>query len=89
MENLVYNTMAWTANFCFLGSYFLVSKGYVSGEGVVFNILNLSGSLLYCIYATFYQMWPVLILDVIWACIALAAFWRIFISESKYETSSN
>jgi len=72
--------LRWIAITLLLLAYFLVSWNFIQGNGVWFQILNTSGSILMITSSLLMKPkdWPVAIFNVIWILVALSTFARMF-----------
>lgn len=61
----------------YITAFFLVSQGHVDGQGLIFNLMNLTGAVLYLIYASIKKLLPVLILEIFWGATAIYALAKL------------
>lgn len=67
----------WYGTAAILLAYFLVSFGF-AGDLVIYQALNFTGSVALGIVAYVKKAWQPLVLEIVWAAIALASlFWLI------------
>jgi len=68
--------LRWTGITFLLFAYFLVSWKFVQGDGVWFQIINASGSVLMITSSLMMKPkdWPVAVFNVFWILVALSAF---------------
>ncbi len=87
MEYYLTEGISWIAYFLFLFAYFLVSTNRLEGDGIPYNLMNLSGALLYGTYASLGSAHPVLILEFFWGSIAIVALCKIIFERlsNKFE----
>jgi drug/metabolite transporter (DMT)-like permease len=57
-------------------AYFLLQKGRLSDDDFLYNLANLVGAICIGIYSTYYKAWFSVILNVVWAVIALVDLMR-------------
>lgn len=74
--------IGWIADVFFVGAFLGASRGWIAGEGRVFNGMNLVGGLLYGLYAWVRWTPPVLALETVWCGIALYSLIRPRKSET-------
>jgi len=86
--NIFIEIIGWVANVLFVAAFALASRGRISGDGKMFNALNLVGALLYGTYAFWKSAWPVFVLEIFWGGIAFAALWKIFRNLNTTERKS-
>lgn len=63
-----------------LAAYAGTSSGHLSHRAPLYQVLNLVGSLMFVVYLSVKQAWPSVVLNAVWAVIALVvlvrrAFW--------------
>ncbi len=69
----VATALGWVGATTMLLGYFLVSTGKVSGDGLTFQVLNLVGAFGLLVVAAAAQVWPSVMLNIIWGAIGLVA----------------
>ena len=69
----------WYGVVAILGAYWLVSNGALDAKGVPYQVLNLTGAIAISIVSFKKHAWQPLALNALWAVIAAAAIWKIFI----------
>ena len=75
--------IGWVADGIFVIAYLLVSQKKLSGDGKVFNIMNLFGAILFGFYGWQKGVVPVLILEMFWGGIAFIALYQAFRSKQR------
>lgn len=71
--------LGWIGMVFILGAYFLVSYGFVKGEGFLYQIINLIGAVGLFYNAYFSESKPLMALQLSWAIIAIIAMIKIWI----------
>ncbi|MFZ1301167.1 MAG: hypothetical protein WAQ27_01130 [Candidatus Microsaccharimonas sp.] len=69
----------WYGMLALIVAYFLVSFGIINGEGLAFQLLNLTGGIGLLIVAASKGVVQSVILNIFWAVIGLVAIIRLFI----------
>jgi len=69
----------WYGTAAILAAYILVSFNVISGNSLVFQLLNLTGALGIIAIATYKNVKQTIVLNIFWGVIAVAAIIRIFI----------
>jgi hypothetical protein len=64
-------------------AYFMVSRGMVRAEGAAYHLANLCGALMLLVSLWFRPNPGAIMIEAIWAVIALAALLRIFHRKAK------
>ena len=85
--NIGLESIGWSAEIFFVVAYFLVSTRRLSGDGVIFNGMNLVGALLYGTYAIIKHLPPVIILELFWGGIAAIALGKIYWKYRQTKTN--
>jgi hypothetical protein len=80
---MLIEAIGWMADVLFLLAYFFVSTKKLSGDGKIFNVMNLAGAVLYSSYAILKSAPPVLILEVFWGAIAVRAIYKSLSLQNK------
>ena len=70
--------IGWYGTAAIVVAYFLVSFGFISGESISFQILNVSGALGVLWISFVKKVWQTVTLESVWAVIGLVALVRIF-----------
>lgn len=68
--------LGWYGMLALIGGYFLVSFGYAEAEGVVFQLLNLTGGIALVVFALSKKATQLAILNIFWALIGVLAIAR-------------
>jgi hypothetical protein len=69
--------MGYSASTMYITAFFLVSQGFISGEKLMFNIMNLIGAIIFMVYAIIKKLIPVLILEIFWGGVAVLALIKL------------
>lgn len=59
-----------------LGAYAANSGGYLGSRSMFYHALNFVGSLMFVVYLSVKQAWPSVVLNAVWAAIALVIIVR-------------
>ena len=73
---MIVKLCGWIGMICLLISYYLISKGKVKGRSKVYHGLNLVGSVGLTIDAFSGGVWSIVVLNIIWAIIAVKSLLR-------------
>lgn len=68
----------WYGMFALIFAYFLVSFGWIDGQGLIFQLVNLTGGVGLLIVAASKGVRQLVILNFFWATIGFAAIVRLF-----------
>ena len=73
-----------------LSAYAASSSGHLSHRSLLYQVLNLVGSLMFVAYLSFKDAWPSVVLNAVWAAIALFTLIRRVLrpAPEKSEQSS-
>lgn len=83
MEEIVVDILGWAGGCMVVVAYFLISAGKAHSKSVLFQLLNLIGSI-FLIVNTYYKgAYPSAVVNVIWVGIALYGFYRIYSPKEK------
>ncbi len=69
----------WYGMLALITAYFLVSFGVIDGQGVVFQLINLTGGIGLLVVAASKGVLQSVILNIIWALIGLVTVIRLFV----------
>lgn len=69
----------WYGTAAILTAYILTSFSIISGDGIVFQILNLTGALGIIAIAAYKRVRQSIVLNVVWSVVAIVAIVNIFI----------
>lgn len=69
----------WYGMLALIVAYFLVSFGLIDGEGIIFQLINLTGGLGLLIVAASKGVMQSVILNFFWAAIGIVAIVRFFV----------
>ena len=67
----------WYGALAFLLAYSLVSFSLIGGDGLLFQVLNLTGAIAFVIMSTIKRVRQTMLLNTIWSAIALVAIIRL------------
>lgn len=70
----------WYGMLALIVAYFLVSFGWIDGQGLIFQLINLTGGVGLLIVAASKGVLQSVILNFFWAIIGVIAIARIFLS---------
>jgi len=68
----------WYGMLALISAYFLVSLGVLNGQGLVFQLMNLTGAIGLLVVAASKGVMQSVILNIFWALIGLIAIIRLF-----------
>lgn len=71
--------IGWYGTTAIVVAYFLVSFGFISGESVFFQMLNITGAMGVLWISWVKKVWQSVTLESIWAIIGIVALVRIFL----------
>ncbi len=77
-KQLIAEIAGWYGTVAILAAYILVSFNVISGNGLLFQLLNLTGALGIIAIATYKKVKQSIILNIFWAGVAIVALIRIF-----------
>jgi len=69
--------IGYSGNILYISAFFLFSQGFVDGKGVIFNLMNLAGAILYLVYSRIKKALPIFILEIFWGGVALLALVKL------------
>ncbi|MCL6217690.1 CBU_0592 family membrane protein [Zunongwangia pacifica] len=69
--------IGWFGAIIFIIAYFLLSAGYLSAQKPTYHVLNVIGGLCLVINAVTLNDFPNILVNIVWALIALFAIYRI------------
>jgi len=75
--------IGWCGAIIFIIAYFLLSAGYLSAKRPLYHILNVIGGLCLVINAATLKDFPNILVNIVWALIALFAIYRIIKQPKK------
>jgi Flp pilus assembly protein protease CpaA len=78
MEKIIIDTIGWVAMILILIAYCLITYGKVTSKSISYQALNFFGAALFVVNLCHHKAWPSVVLNVIWALIALSGFWLIY-----------
>lgn len=73
MPEIMIQTAGWLGTFLIVLAYFLVSFKKIDSGKKAYQLMNLFGAIGVGINVFFHQEWPALVMEVIWAGIAIVA----------------
>lgn len=68
----------WYGTFAILTAYILVSFNIIAGDGLVFQLLNLTGAMGIIAIAAYKKVTQSIVLNIFWGAIAIIAILNIF-----------
>ena len=75
-NNAWFDTIGWAGAVALLVAYAMVSSRRLEGDSAVYQLLNISGSLLLAANTIFYGSYPSTFVNLIWAAIAAVSVMR-------------
>lgn len=78
-KNYMFELAGWYGTAAILLAYILVSFDVLDADGVIFQILNLTGALGVIAIAAHKKVTQSVVLNIFWACVAIIALFRLFI----------
>lgn len=82
-SELAVDIMGWIGGALVVLAYFMISAGKTTAKSVVFQSLNLIGSIFLLILTYVHKAYPSAVVNLIWVAIALYGFYRIFSERKK------
>lgn len=79
---LIVECVGWLGTVLIVLAYFLISYGYVGGESIVYQAMNLAGALSLGISLYGKKAWPALALQLVWGIIALGILINVLFLSS-------
>ncbi|PCH91742.1 hypothetical protein COB80_01815 [Candidatus Kaiserbacteria bacterium] len=80
--NFLIEALGWSGSACFATGYILCAFGKITGTGLIFNSINITGTILYGTYAFILGMLPILALEFFLGSIGLYAIFTIYLKRS-------
>ncbi len=77
------DTLGWLGGLMVVVAYFLISLGKVNSDSVFFQLMNLTGSVFLIINTYAKEAYPSTVVNIIWVCIALYSFIRIWVNKTR------
>lgn len=74
---LVVNIIGWLGSAAVIIAYALVSTNRVNGDSLIYQLLNLIGSIFLIVNTAYLGALPSAFVNIMWVGIALYALWRI------------
>lgn len=78
MKQSHYEVLGWIGTFLVLGAYFLVSFGWLDGESLIFQLMNIFGSLGLLAIAFSKKVYQSVVVNIVWILIGLVAMAKLF-----------
>jgi len=75
--------VGWCGALIFIIAYFLLSAGHLSAKKPTYHILNIIGGLCLVINAATLDDFPNILVNIVWALIAIFALYRIMKDRKK------
>lgn len=87
---MLFEVIGTCAMLMILSAYAAISSGRLTSSSLLYQGLNLVGSLLFVVYLSIKQAWPSVVLNAVWAAIALVVLIRraLLTSSEKPERAS-
>ena len=79
MKKLLIEILGWSGAVLILGSYFFLSGGYLGGQSLLYQLMNLVGAIFVLINALSHKALPSVTVNFVWALIAIWALARIWL----------
>jgi hypothetical protein len=76
MINIYVEIIGWVAALLILGAYFLNMYGFWKTTSFLYILFNLVGGIFFVINTFFHKAYPSMVVNIIWALIAIAAFFK-------------
>lgn len=76
-KQLIAEIAGWYGTVAILAAYILVSFSVISGDGLVFQLLNLTGALGIIAIAAYKKVKQSIVLNIFWSVIAIVALVRL------------
>ena len=76
MINVYVEIIGWVAALLILGAYFLNMYGFWKTTSFLYILFNLVGGIFFVINTFFHKAYPSMVVNIIWALIAIAAFFK-------------
>lgn len=74
---LIVNIIGWLGSAAVVIAYALVSTNRVNGDSLLYQLLNLVGSIFLIVNTAYLGALPSAFVNAMWVCIALYALWQI------------
>ncbi len=78
-KQLVAETVGWYGTFAILAAYILVSFNVINGDGLLFQLLNLTGAAGIIAIAAYKKVTQSIVLNIFWGAVAIIAIINIFV----------
>lgn len=78
-HNLIAELLGWYGMAAILIAYALVSFSMISGDGLIYQLLNITGSIGLMLIAFTKKVWQSVILNIVWALIGIIAVVRFIL----------
>jgi hypothetical protein len=66
----------WLGGIVLICAYALVSFGRIQASGILFQFLNLAGSLMLAINSAWHHAWPSAVVNLVWLAVGVGALMR-------------
>jgi hypothetical protein len=80
---LLIELTGWVAMVLILAAYALLTAGRLTGQSVVYQLLNVAGAACFVVYLGWKGAWPSVALNVVWFLIGAVALVRILGRKSS------
>ncbi|GIH94526.1 hypothetical protein ACFFMN_19015 [Planobispora siamensis] len=84
--SLLVNLLGWAGAAALLYGYAMVSAGRMPGDGMPYQLVNLSGSVALMINTAYHAAWPSAILNVVWGAIGAVSVAKLVAARSRKKT---
>jgi len=74
---IIVNVIGWVGSFCVLTAYGLLSIHRLSSRSVIYQTLNVAGSIFLVINTYFFHAYPSTFVNIVWLIIAIFALINI------------
>lgn len=74
---LFVNLLGWAGAAVMLYGYAMVSMSRMAGDGMPYQLINLTGSVALLVNTAYLAAWPSAILNVVWGVVGLVAIGRM------------
>lgn len=83
MTDLIIDLLGWTGSIMLVSAYWLNSKNRISAQTVLYQLLNIAGSLLLMINTVYYGAYPSSSVNIVWLLIGLIHITTILKNRHK------
>lgn len=72
------DVLGWMGALLLLGAYALISFKKIEGNSLIFQLMNIFGSVFLVVNTYYYGAWPSTLVNLIWILIAMSAIFAIW-----------